>query len=71
MHSAKAIVAFPPAGGPNLKMEDVAVQAIKDDELMVEIVATGVCHLDAFFAMLPEQVFPYPKVFGHEGKSFR
>jgi Zn-dependent alcohol dehydrogenase len=71
MHAARAIVAYAPTGGPNMKMEDITVEAVKEDELMVELIATGVCHTDIFFAMLPEQLFPYPKVFGHEGECIK
>jgi Zn-dependent alcohol dehydrogenase len=52
-------------------MEDVTGEAIKDDELLVEIVATGVRHSDFYFATMPKDIFPYPKVLGREGKSLQ
>lgn len=46
-------------------MEDVII--VKDDELLVEIVATGVCHSDFYFATTAKDIFSYPSVLGHEG----
>jgi Zn-dependent alcohol dehydrogenase len=68
-HSARAIMAHPPTGGVNWKMNNVTVQAIKDDELLVEMVATGICHTDIYFSMLPKERGLYPRVLGHEGTS--
>lgn len=43
---SKAMVAW--AAGEPLKMEEVDVQLPKAGEVLVRIVATGVCHTDAF-----------------------
>jgi len=41
---------------------------LRDDEVLVEIKATGVCHTDLNFAK--EKTVPglFPGVFGHEGR---
>ena len=41
---------------------------LRDDEVLVEMKATGVCHTDLNFAK--EKTIPglFPAVFGHEGK---
>ena len=40
-------------------------------ELLVKIVATGICHTDVFISSIPSGGFPalaeYPKILGHEG----
>ena len=51
--------------GPVPVIEDVELEAPRDDELLVRIVATGICHTD-----LHEQAgrhSPHPVVLGHEG----
>ncbi len=66
--SARALVAYEPKNGHmNMKLQNVTLRELKPDELLVRIVATGVCHTDLFFGMLPKEVRPYPKVLGHEG----
>lgn len=68
--SARAIVAYEPSDGQkvNWKLENVAVRELKPDELLVRIVATGICHTDVVFATWPAETIPYPKVLGHEGQ---
>lgn len=47
-------------------VEQVELDARRDDEILVRIVATGLCHTDlATKAALPERAFP--AVLGHEG----
>lgn len=48
------------------KLESIELDALREDEALVEIHATGVCHTDLTCAagILPAQ---FPKVFGHEG----
>jgi len=69
--SARAIVAHEPKDGkPNLAMENVVPRDLQADELLVKVVATGVCHTDLVFALYPEELGgPFPKVLGHEGWS--
>ena len=49
-------------------VEDVRIEAPRADEVLVRIVAVGVCHTDA---IMRDQYFPYPLpgVFGHEGSG--
>jgi D-arabinose 1-dehydrogenase-like Zn-dependent alcohol dehydrogenase len=71
--TTQAIVAYPPAvtetPTPNFKLEDVSVRALKDNEVLVKMVATGICHTDIVVASKPEGYMNYPKVLGHEGVS--
>jgi len=46
-----------------LAIESVELDAPRADEVLVRIVATGVCHTDLF----APAIFPLPAVFGHEG----
>lgn len=52
-------------GGP-FSLEQVKVDKIQDDEALIEIVATGICHTDLSCAegTLPASA---PAVLGHEG----
>lgn len=42
----------------------------RDDEVLVEMRATGVCHTDLNFAEEKSIEGLFPAVFGHEGQSF-
>ena len=44
-------------------IEDLELAAPRDDEVVVRLVATGVCHTDLF----APRICPLPAVFGHEG----
>jgi len=50
------------------RLEKIKLGALRADEELVEIHATGICHTDLSCAagILPVQT---PAVFGHEGKS--
>ncbi len=53
------------SGGP-FRLEDATLGAPHDDEVLVRIVATGMCHTDM---VIRDQVYPVPLpiVLGHEG----
>jgi aryl-alcohol dehydrogenase len=52
--------------GDNFSVEDVELDGPRDDEILVRIVATGICHTDIHLKdTLPDEMFP--RVFGHEG----
>jgi hypothetical protein len=51
----------------NWKLENVAVAPIRDDELLVRIVAAGICHTDVAFSTLADTLGMLPRVLGHEG----
>ncbi|MDX1459853.1 MAG: S-(hydroxymethyl)glutathione dehydrogenase/class III alcohol dehydrogenase, partial [Xanthomonadales bacterium] len=62
---SRAAVAFE-AGKP-LQIEEVEVAAPKDGEVLVRIVATGVCHTDAFTLSGEDPEGIFPAILGHEG----
>ncbi len=62
---SKAMVAW--AAGEPLKMEEVDVQLPKAGEVLVRIVATGVCHTDAFTLSGDDPEGIFPSILGHEG----
>ncbi|KAF7554270.1 hypothetical protein G7Z17_g3029 [Cylindrodendrum hubeiense] len=69
-NTTKAIVAYEPQGNRlNLKLEHVNLRDIGADELLIRVVAVGVCHTDLIFGTWPSEMIPYPKVLGHEGSG--
>ncbi|HEX7082132.1 MAG TPA: S-(hydroxymethyl)glutathione dehydrogenase/class III alcohol dehydrogenase [Gammaproteobacteria bacterium] len=62
---AKAAVAWE-AGKP-LSIEEVDVQGPKAGEVLVRLVATGVCHTDAFTLSGDDPEGAFPVILGHEG----
>lgn len=55
-------------------MEEVTTRTIKDDELVVEMVASGICHTDILIGSIPGGAAPiafYPRILGHEGVQKR
>lgn len=52
--------------GERFGVEDVAIDEPRADEVLVRLVATGVCHTDAV-AQQGDLPFPLPGVLGHEG----
>jgi S-(hydroxymethyl)glutathione dehydrogenase/alcohol dehydrogenase len=61
----RAAVAYE-AGKP-LVVEDVELEGPKAGEVLVEIVATGVCHTDEFTRSGADPEGLFPVIFGHEG----
>jgi len=62
---SKAAVAWGP--GEPLKIEEVDVMLPKAGEVLVRIVATGVCHTDAFTLSGDDPEGVFPAILGHEG----
>ncbi|WP_182526048.1 NAD(P)-dependent alcohol dehydrogenase [Nocardioides dongkuii] len=63
MRTTVAIVNSP---GQDFTFEEVDLEEPRADEVLVRIVATGLCHTDVTMrTMLPAEMFP--NVFGHEG----
>jgi len=62
---ARAAVAWE-AGKP-LEIETVDVAGPKEGEVLVQIVATGVCHTDAFTLSGADPEGLFPAILGHEG----
>jgi aryl-alcohol dehydrogenase len=63
-HKARAAVVRPTSR--TFDIEDVSLDDPRDDEVLVRLVATGVCHTDL---IARDQVYPVPQpiVLGHEG----
>jgi S-(hydroxymethyl)glutathione dehydrogenase / alcohol dehydrogenase len=61
----KAAVAWGP--GQPLKIEEVDVQDPQKGEVLVRMVATGVCHTDAFTLSGEDPEGIFPAILGHEG----
>ena len=62
---ARAAVAWE-AGKP-LEIETIEVEGPKAGEVMIQIVATGVCHTDAFTLSGEDPEGLFPAILGHEG----
>ncbi len=62
---SRAAVAFQ-AGKP-LSIETIDITGPRDGEVLVEIMATGVCHTDAFTLSGDDPEGIFPAVLGHEG----
>lgn len=65
MLKCKAAVAWGP--GQPLKIEEVEVQDPQAGEVRVRMVATGVCHTDAFTLSGEDPEGIFPAILGHEG----
>ncbi|KAI4728755.1 NAD(P)-binding protein [Aureobasidium sp. EXF-10728] len=67
--TGKAIVARDTLANKGWKMEQVTTNEINDDELLVELVASGICHTDIMCGSDTgnPDLFYYPRVLGHEG----
>lgn len=62
----KTTVAVVNSQGADFSLEEVELAEPLADEVLVKIVATGLCHTDIHLkGFLPEEMFP--NVFGHEG----
>ncbi|MBX3687985.1 S-(hydroxymethyl)glutathione dehydrogenase/class III alcohol dehydrogenase [Dokdonella sp.] len=61
----RAAVAF--AAGQPLSIEEVDLEGPRAGEVLVRIVATGVCHTDAFTLSGADPEGAFPAILGHEG----
>jgi aryl-alcohol dehydrogenase len=48
-------------------VEELSVGEPNEHEVLVRIVAAGMCHTDLLMRELPPEFFPGPQVYGHEG----
>ncbi len=62
---ARAAVAWEP--GKPLEIEEIDVAAPRAGEVLVRVVATGVCHTDAFTLSGADPEGLFPAILGHEG----
>lgn len=51
----------------NWNLENVTVPTIQDDEILVRIVASGICHTDIGFSTRTDSLGIFPRILGHEG----
>lgn len=66
---AQALVSYEPTGDQvNWRLGEISIRPLRDDELLIRLVATGICHTDLVFGTLPPPFTTYPKVLGHEGQ---
>lgn len=70
--TGKAIVARDTLANKGWKMEEVTTRGIQEDELLVELVASGICHTDIMCGSGSgnPDLFYYPRVLGHEGTYY-
>ena len=61
----KAAVAF--AAGEHLSIETVQLDGPQAGEVLIEVMATGVCHTDAFTLSGDDPEGEFPAILGHEG----
>ncbi|WPH00675.1 Aryl-alcohol dehydrogenase [Acrodontium crateriforme] len=51
----------------DFKLEAITLDQLHDDELLVEMKYSGICHTDLVFQQGQLRICEYPAVFGHEG----
>lgn len=71
--TARALVCHDTHANNGWKMQDVHVRKPKQGELLVEMVASGICHTDVLIGGLPAGATSmafYPRVLGHEGSGY-
>ena len=61
----KAAVAF--AAGEPLSVETVQLEGPRAGEVLVEVMATGICHTDAYTLSGADPEGLFPSIMGHEG----
>ncbi|KAL4888777.1 chaperonin 10-like protein [Aspergillus ambiguus] len=71
---APAIIAHEPEipGHPNWQLEEVSVSDPGDHEVLVEMIAVGICHTDIVLSSVSQgsHGIDYPKIAGHEGAGY-
>ncbi|KAL4985309.1 chaperonin 10-like protein [Aspergillus falconensis] len=67
----RALVSYGPHRSGGWKLKNVALRPLREKELLVEMVASGICQTDLHFAGM-ETGFGvhYPRVMGHEGAGY-
>jgi len=69
----KAIVCHDTLKNGGWKMDEVGLRPLREGELLVEMVASGVCHTDVMFGSMVSGSAPfafYPRILGHEGSGY-
>ncbi len=63
----KSRAALAVQAGKPLEITDVNLEGPKEGEILVEIMATGVCHTDEFTLSGADPEGIFPAILGHEG----
>ena len=61
----RAAVAF--EAGKDLEIHEVDLEGPKAGEVLVEVMATGICHTDYYTLSGKDPEGAFPAIFGHEG----
>ncbi|WP_423980078.1 NAD(P)-dependent alcohol dehydrogenase [Ilumatobacter sp.] len=56
-------------GSGAFTIEELELEAPRSDEVLVRMVASGMCHTDLLARELPPEFFGGPQVYGHEGSG--
>jgi Zn-dependent alcohol dehydrogenase len=71
--TSEALVARGPFSEGKWAIEPVGLRELRPDEVLVEMVASGICHTDLHCGDTPADAgvpaVYYPRVLGHEGAS--
>ncbi|TDZ20923.1 Aryl-alcohol dehydrogenase [Colletotrichum orbiculare MAFF 240422] len=71
---SEALVARGPISEGKWAVEPVTLRDLREDEVLVEIVASGICHTDLHCGNTPADASVpgvyYPRVLGHEGSGY-
>ncbi|GLA93274.1 hypothetical protein AtubIFM61612_010468 [Aspergillus tubingensis] len=69
--TGRALVSHGPYHAGGWKLQNVSLRPLRENELLVEVVASGVCQTDLHFAGLESgHGVHYPRVMGHEGAGY-
>lgn len=70
--TTRAVVSYGPYQNGGWKLKNITLRPLKEHELLVELVASGICHTDLHFAGLESGYgVYYPRIMGHEGQHER
>ena len=51
----------------DFKLEDIVLDELRDDEVLVDMKYSGICHTDLVFQQGQIRICEFPAIFGHEG----
>ncbi|EHA25415.1 hypothetical protein CBS63078_7928 [Aspergillus niger] len=69
--TGRALVSHGPYQAGGWKLQNVSLRPLRENELLIEVVASGVCQTDLHFAGLERgHGVHYPRVMGHEGAGY-
>ena len=71
--TSSAIITYAPDPEPDLRYEQVEIStALEDHQLLVQMVATGICQLEVHLSSQVESLggSRYPRILGHEGAGY-